>query len=299
MKTFKYFIFESYKLPAIQTVFGARSIEDKQETIEKKEKGISKGGDDEFQSEPELTNSIVKEEVGGDSLTQPHSSEEIKNFHAKNRIKDEKMSEDISEDHPGWLKHYSFSTGGNENFSNSLWNHHHKTEIKDATEKKYHERGLAYSHELTKVIAKHKTTHDFSLFTGISQGHADSLKLKGRKEPSKFHHPGFISTSTDYNQALNFTGGAPKSGEEHHVIRLETPKGTQGGSIRHTSSYKKENEVLLNRGHDLEIHHEPTIIDHPKGGKVHIWHAKVVGHNPQKLDTKPLHEIIPDNLKKK
>ena len=38
MKTFKYFIFESYKLPAIQTVFGARSIEDKQETIEKKEK---------------------------------------------------------------------------------------------------------------------------------------------------------------------------------------------------------------------------------------------------------------------
>lgn len=299
MKTFKYFIFESYKLPAIQTVFGARSIEDKQETIEKKEKGISKGGDDEFQSEPELSNSIVKEEVGGNSLTQPHSSEEIKNFHAKNRIKDEKMSEDISEDHPGWLKHYSFSTGGNENFSNSLWNHHHKTEIKDATEKKYHERGLAYSHELTKVIAKHKTTHDFSLFTGISQGHADSLKLKGRKEPSKFHHPGFISTSTDYNQALNFTGGAPKSGEEHHVIRLETPKGTQGGSIRHTSSYKKENEVLLNRGHDLEIHHEPTIIDHPKGGKVHIWHAKVVGHNPQKLDTKPLHEIIPDNLKKK
>jgi hypothetical protein len=29
MKTFKYFIFESYKLPAIQTVFGARSTEKK------------------------------------------------------------------------------------------------------------------------------------------------------------------------------------------------------------------------------------------------------------------------------
>jgi hypothetical protein len=28
MKTFKYFISESYKLPAIQTVFGSRSIED-------------------------------------------------------------------------------------------------------------------------------------------------------------------------------------------------------------------------------------------------------------------------------
>jgi len=299
MKTFKYFISESYKLPAIQTVFGARSIGDNQEAIEKKEKEVSAGEDDEFQSEPELTSSIVKEEVGGDSLTQPHSPEEIKNFHAKSRIKDEKMSGDISHDHPGWLKHYSFSTAGDENFSNSLWNHHHKTEFKDSWDEKNHERGLAYSHELTKVVAKHKTPHDFSLFTGISQGHADSLKLKGRKEPSKFHHPGFISTSTDYNQALNFTGGAPKSGEEHHVIRLEVPKGTQGGSIRHVSSYKKENEVLLNRGHDLEIHHEPTIIDHPKGGKVHIWHAKVVGHNPQKLDTKPLHDVIPDDLKNK
>ena len=299
MKTLKYFIVESYNLPAIQTVFGARSIEDRKESTEKKEKAVSTVQPDEFHAEPELSDSVVKEEVEGDTLTQPHSPEEIKNFHAKSRIKDEKMSEDISEDHPGWLKQYSLNTSGHENFSNALWNHHHKTEIEDSFNKKQHERGLAYSHELTKVVEKHKTPHDFTLFTGISQEHADSLKLKGRNEPSKFHHPGFISTSTDYKQALNFTGGPPKSGEENHVIRLEVPKGTQGGSIRHVSSYRKENEVLLNRGHDLEIHHEPTIIDHPKGGKVHIWHAKVVGHNPHKLDTKPLNEVVPEDLKKK
>jgi hypothetical protein len=299
MKKFKYFILESYKLPAIQTVFGARSIEDRQESIKKKEREVSASRGEEFQAEPVLSDGIMKEEVVGDTLTQPHSPEDIKNFHAKSRIKDEKMSEDISDEHPGWAKHYSLSTPGYQNFSNSLWNHHHKTEIENSFDKKDHERGLAYSHELTKVVTKHKTPHDFTLFTGISQENADSLKLKGRKEPSKFHHPGFISTSTDYKQSLNFTGGGPKSGEENHVIKLEVPKGTQGGSIRHISSYKKENEVLLNRGHDLEIHHEPTIIDHPKGGKVHIWHAKVVGHNPQKLDTKPLHEVIPDDLKKK
>ena len=294
MKTFKYFISESYKLPAIQTVFGARYIEDNQDEETKKQKSK-----DQVYIDPVLGHHTVKEEVEKDSLTQPHSPEEIKNFHAKNRIKDEKMSKAISDDHPGWLKHYSLNTNGHENFSNALWHHHHKTKIEDSYNKKNHERGLAYSHELTKVIAKHKTTHDSTLFTGISQKHADAMKLKGRKEPSKYHHPGFISTSTDYKQALNYSGGAPKSGEEKHVIRLEVPKGTQGGSIRHTSEYKKENEVLLNRGHNLEIHHEPTIIDDPKKGKVHIWHAKVVGHNPQKLDTKPLHDVVPDDLKNK
>jgi hypothetical protein len=85
--------------------------------------------------------------------------------------------------------------------------------------------------------------------------------------------------------------------EENHVLKIHLPKGTQAGSIKHLSNYKKENEVLLNRGHDLEIHHEPTVIDHPKKGKVHIWHAKVVDHNPQKLNQKPRHEVLPDDLK--
>lgn len=299
MKNFKHFIFESYNLPAIQTIFGARSIEDKKESIEKKEKKVSVGEDDKFESEPELSSSIVKEEDEGNSLTQPHSPEEIKNFHTKSRMKDETMPKHISDDHPGWLKHYSYSTGGYENFNDSLWNHYHKAKIEGSDNKEDHERGVAYSNELSKVVEKHKTPHDVTVFTGISQKHANELKLKGRKEPSRFHHAGFISTSTDYNQALKYTGGRAKSGEEKHVLRLEVPKGTQGGSIRHVSQYKRENEVLLNRGHNLEIHHEPTIINHPDGSKVHIWHAKVVGHNPEKLNTKPLQDVVPDYLKTK
>jgi hypothetical protein len=58
------------------------------------------------------------------------------------------------------------------------------------------------------------------------------------------------------------------------------------------SNHPKEKEVLLQRGHDLEIHHEPTIVNHPKYGTIYVWHAKIVGHNPTKLNAKSLNDVL-------
>ena len=75
-------------------------------------------------------------------------------------------------------------------------------------------------------------------------------------------------------------------------MRIDVPKGTQAGSMSGNTYYPKEKEVLLQRGHDLEIHHKPTIINHPKHGIVNVWHAKIVGHNPKPLNSKPVNDVL-------
>ena len=289
MKSFKYYILESSKLPAIQTVFGTK-------TFSKKEKeDLEDSKETKVYFEPTLTTSHIKEELNDiNHLIKPHSDEEIKKFHKDSRLKDEKLPSHVALEHPGWLHVYSMGEAGHSIPNVALWHHHNKTEISDDRDKSDHERAKTYSHEVTKVIAKHKTPYDFTVFSGLSPQHAE--RLKNRNSPSSFHHPAFLSTSTDYEQAVKYTGPA-KSKEEKHVLRLHIPKGTQAGSIRHISQYRKENEILLNRGHDLEIHHEPTIINHPKEGKIHIWNAKVIGHNPQKLNQKPLSDVLPNDVK--
>lgn len=210
-----------------------------------------------------------------------------KKFHSSNRMKDEISSE--AKGHQGWLHYYSDYS---KQMNDALYNHHDEVKITKTqfNSPERHERHLTFANETAKVLAKHQTKSDHTVFSGISQQHAE--KFKNRNEPLKVHHAGFLSTSTNFDQASRFTGGGKKSKEEKHVLKIHVPKGTQGGSMSGNTYSPKEKEVLLQRGHDLEIHHKPTIVNHPKHGEIHVWDAKIVAHNPKPLKTKPVKDVL-------
>jgi hypothetical protein len=238
--------------------------------------------------ENNLEESLIKEETEN-VITKPHSDEDIKKFHSENKVKDEKLSPEIGKDHPGWIHYYTQGESTHQN--DALWNHHNNKKLpSDEWDRNKHHRNLAFANQASNVLQNHRTSRDFTVFSGINQDHAE--KLKNQNEPLKVHHPAMMSTSTDFEQASKFTGGPPKSGQERHVLRIAVPKGTASASVKSVSQFKKENEVLLDRGHELEIHHKPTIIHHPKYGKIHVWQANIIGHNPKKLNTKPIKDVL-------
>jgi hypothetical protein len=51
-------------------------------------------------------------------------------------------------------------------------------------------------------------------------------------------------------------------------------------SLKKHSFVPVEHEVLLHRGHHIEIDGKPTHTD----GNTYVWNAKVVGHHPNDLD---------------
>lgn len=213
--------------------------------------------------------------------------DDSKKFHSSNKMKDE--IESHAKGHTGWLRNYSDKS---KQMNDALHDHAAGKKIEDTqfNDPERHERNLSFAHETSKVLAKHHTKSDHTVYSGIQQKHAEIFKNKNK--PTKLHHPGFISTSTDFNQATRFTGGGKNSKEEHHVLKIHVPKGTQGGSMGGNTHSPKEKEVLLQRGHDIEVHHKPTIIEHPKHGKIHVWNAKIVGHNPKPLNVKPVKDVL-------
>lgn len=285
MKSFKHFL--KIKEQSLDLVEPDLNLDSSKKTKEKAI-AIHASFGHHLNQKNDLEESLIKEEQESD-ITKPHSDEDIKKFHSENKVRDEKLSPEIGKDHPGWIRYYSQGESTYQN--NALWDNHNKKKLPDDEwDRNKHHRNLAFANEASKVLDKHNTSKNFTVFSGLGQEHAE--KFKNKNEPLRVHHPAMMSTSTDFEQATKFTGGPPKSGEEHHVLRIEMPKGTKAASVKNISKFKKENEVLLGRGHDLEIHHEPSIVNHPKHGKIYIWHAKIIGHNPEKLNTKPIKDVL-------
>lgn len=271
MKTFKFFLNEKTQNKiSIRTIFGTQK--------QKKE-------NDELEQPKLYYNANFTESVEGeDIVVKPHTDKESKKFHENNRVSDESMPKNMLSKHLGWLNQYSDYS---KQMNDALYDHYHNKKIEKTqfNDEERHQRNLTFAHETEKVLAKNRTNTDHTFFSGINSKHAE--KLKNQNKPIQAHHAGFISSSTDFNQAAKFTDD-----EEKHVLRIHAPKGTRAGSLMYISNKPREKEVLIQRGHDLEIHHEPTIINHPKHGLMHVWHAKIVGHNPTELNTKPLNDVL-------
>lgn len=138
---------------------------------------------------------------------------------------------------------------------------------------------------LDEVLNNSKMHADTHVFTGLPHSPIKHFKdMKAKKgESITIHHPAYLSTSTSYETAKFFASKpseVTKPGAEKHVLKLHIPQGTKGGSIRHLATFADENEVLLHRGHNIEIHPNPTI-DHDG---THVWHAKVVSHTPKHIE---------------
>ena len=272
MESFKSFIIEQEitdDLPIFHTVFGKHSKENDNVLSTVYGKHSIKP---EWPMQTEAANPTTsRDQIGA------HSKQAEKDIHDSNKLKDDR---DRS------LMYHSL-----ESYQTNSILHSHATGNK------------AYSQQVTnidKIMSKARIRKDTHVFTGIKYSPEKFFKKKDRGETATTHLPAYTSTTTDFNQAVKFgfklphdmnkhpaaNSDAPafadgKMRSAHHVLKLHVPAGTPGGSIRHLAEYQDENEVLLHRGLNVEIHPHPTITHHPEHGHVVVWHGRVVGHDPK------------------
>lgn len=146
-----------------------------------------------------------------------------------------------------------------------LWHTHH--EPSSELEHSYRKQ----ANHLDEALSKNKTKFPFHVYTGIDYNPA--RHFKNDVDVRTIHHPAYISGSTNYSIAKSFSDPV-----DSHVLKIHVPVGTHGASVMDQSANKGEHEFVIGRGHDIEIHPKPFMI-----GNTHIWHAKVVRHNPKDL----------------
>jgi len=146
-------------------------------------------------------------------------------------------------------------------------------------------KGHAYSDyfnvrkHLDHIMSKHKVKKQFHVFTGLKVDPAKEFKKNS--DSTTFRHPAFMSTSTTKRVASEFARNVPNKDEgtsERHVLKLHVPEGAHAMSVKDHTTYNDENEILLHRGHHIEIHHTPTIVKDSRG-TTKIWHGRIVGHS--------------------
>lgn len=143
---------------------------------------------------------------------------------------------------------------------------------------------------LTKVLDTQKTKIPIDVYTGIKYSPAKHFEDDKELPESKIVHlPAFTSTSTKRSIAGRFSSSTShKNDSKHgvdstygakHIIKIHAPAGTSGASIKEYSFMPHEEEVLLNRGHNIRLESKPEHLY----DDVYQWNAHIVSHNPQKL----------------
>jgi ADP-ribosyltransferase exoenzyme len=145
-----------------------------------------------------------------------------------------------------------------------------------------------WANNLSSALSKHKIASDIHTFTGVSRSPARFFNSP-EQGTATVHLPAFTSTTTNFRTANRFTKprvhpsdvnhDIPENEEVKHILRLHMPAGTHAASMFEHSQHNHENEILMNRGADIEINRTPVDV----GNNTFMWHAKVVGQNPQPL----------------
>lgn len=142
---------------------------------------------------------------------------------------------------------------------------------------------------LDNLLGRQSTTEDMHVYTGLKGSPTKHFKKVGGKVPDKalVNLPAFTSTSTSIKSARGFAEntshpnddrhGIQYPDDEHgakHILKIHVPKGSHAMSIKGASFAPEENEILMHRGHQVEIHGTPEHLS----SNTYLWHAKVVGH---------------------
>lgn len=266
MKTFLEFVESLNRLPCIETTFGSHSIKKPlQEAFIPSIKGArNMDHREQIEIHPETTQNDIH------NLNYPDKGhEEIKRAHSYTR--DSTMMNDFLKTH-------------------------YKHPEEDA---RPHEFGTA-GHELAEMdsfINSHVAPRDFHVFSGVTKSPVDYHNPQDHDKPFLGHLPHYTSTSTNYHEALSFAspfvssrppenlansnqGAFPSSDRVKHVLKISVPKGTKAVSMRPISEHPTEDEILLHRGHNIEIHPHPTF---DPEHNAYVWHSKIVSHTPESV----------------
>jgi hypothetical protein len=128
--------------------------------------------------------------------------------------------------------------------------------------------------------------HPIKLYSGLIESPASisAMHWNSTRPKKIIHIPSYISTSTDFNTAARFTQNDEKS-EHHesdhhgivmsharHVIELNFPKMIHNAASVKNHSGANEDEVLLGRDHEFELHPRPYKIE-GYADPVYLWKA--------------------------
>lgn len=182
---------------------------------------------------------------------------------------------------------------------NGMLHHHDKGSINiyGSNNKQYRD---TVKH-LDSALNERKTTEDMHVYTGIKYSPSRHFaRVAGKVESKKVVKlPAYTSTSSSFHSAREFSDltmhpNDDRHGIEHdedvgearHVLKIHVPKGTHAMSLKKHSFAPTEHEVLLHRGHHIEIDAKPTKTDK----LTYVWNARIVGHHPQPIIDTPENE---------
>lgn len=173
--------------------------------------------------------------------------------------------------------------GNEEALKDEMSNHEHEYPDKEA----YHKEIQGVSDALKEAPPIEKPLTVYSGLSGRSNIMHHAMKhIQTSTEPMKFHLPAFTSTSTRFNTGAAFAKDAPIMPDEeslYHpkmarkdiqdVLKIHLPAGhKEGAYVDPISENSGEYEYLLDKGHTLKVHPEPSYTI--KGGSVYrIWEA--------------------------
>jgi len=178
-------------------------------------------------------------------------------IHLKNSIKH----------HPSIKKYTDHSA----DINNALRRHHEKQQIDDDI--------IEDIHSLDSVLDHAKTDRNLTLYTSLYESPVHYWTNGDKNGSTIVHLPAYTSTSTKYVQARKFAkfdDSLDKTNKVKHLLKIDVPPKSKGGSVMSQSENPLEYEFLLHRGHNLRIDHKPEI----KTDGTHIWSATVLGHDP-------------------
>lgn len=186
------------------------------------------------------------------------------------------------------VDHYLGS--GSTDINHFLWeNHLHGSSIPNHI--KHHIKSI-------DSVLKPKTEGQFRLYSGLpmSPAYISATEWNSTRPKKLIHIPSYTSATTNFDVASHFTNVDTETkhheSDHHgiilpnarHVIELNFPHGIHdAASMMHHSGAKHEEEVLLGRDHEFELHPRPTLIhDSAYHDPIYVWKANSFGAQKKK-----------------
>jgi hypothetical protein len=265
------------KIPAVETSFGQHSKEKKIPAVETSfgSHSVPKNVSEDKESSPEVSETP--------SAYKPFFRTGAEHAHIHSKVAPFNLDKVSNEGLASVVDYTDDSYAVNSGLF-----HHYKEGIPVASDTK------EQIDHLTKTLNDHKTTEPTHVFTGTKFSPSQHFSpVKGAvPETATVHLPAFTSTSTSINKAIPFGHDVKHAndanhgvahdgiyGKAKHILKIELPKGTSAASVREHAMLPSEQEILLNRGHTIEIHKDPVKLD----SGTYLWNAKIKAHNPEKL----------------
>jgi hypothetical protein len=154
---------------------------------------------------------------------------------------------------------------------------------------------------LDKALKVNKTPKPMTVFSGVG---FNPGQMAAKHPKGNLYMPSYTSTSISPSVASQFakpltTGSEQdgynpdadkaKDGADHHMLRINLPKGHSGSYIADSSYHPEEKEFLLPRQQTMQINPKPEVHEFEHNGVTHRMHIWDATPNPTKLP-KPIKE---------